>query len=310
MNSTPWRLRGYREAEIGVADPGPWHALLSGVGEWELLYAGDGRETGDLAEWVYGRGGEDHGAIRLVQRDPTRAANRDRAAAWDTGGLFDLDVRVRDLPAMKPLLESMGLRGISEPVDWRFGALDVREWLARGPDGVIFAFMQRLAPPLDVEPGPGFSHAFNASQTVHDLEKAIDWYRRLGFRTVVHHEAPLPGRGGEVLGLSVEQAPRQSVGLVILSPTGALEGSVELVSLPGLTGRNLSDQADPSGRGLCRLRFPVDELDAFEDHCVQQGLKPRARQNGASLPPWGTVNNLSLRSPEGAWLEFYETVPG
>ena len=206
-----WRIEGYREAGLGTANPDAWLSLMLDHAGWTLIWEGPASPqplwpTEDARpdhEWLLGRSGKHYGQLRLFHFPERVPTPRDGARTWDTGGIFDLDMRVRDLPEWYERLTTLGWRGISDPIDWPFGELQVREWLARGPDDVILALMQRLAPVLSPEarPGPGLSEAFNSSQSVRDFEASLAFYEALGFQTIVRQVQPLGGRGGEVIGL-------------------------------------------------------------------------------------------------------------
>lgn len=255
------------------------------------------------------------GHIRLFQFDPDtvpvgQQSIRKDARTWDSGGIFDLDVRVPDVHASCERLLQLGWHLFGGPVDWPFGELDVREALLRGPDDVVLAIMQRLAPPLpEFDKLEGFSQVFNSSQTVRNMRQAVEWYQQLGFRMVVEHFGPLGGRGGEVLGLTREQAPGTPVQLVIMQPHGETSGSVELVHVEGMEGSDYSEQARPWNLGLNLLRFPVNDLEAWLKHLEPHDIHPE--NTGiieTRLEPFGPCRLAALRSPDGAWLEFYQAL--
>jgi len=318
--ATQYLPTGFSEAGICVQDLAPWLELFTELGDWEISWQGRAL-AGTLQLWGLGqevqakecllsKPGQASGRIRLFWLEGVeQKVIRDQSETWDSGGIFDLDIRVKEL---YPFVEPMQRRdwaGISEPVDWRFGELEVREWLTRGPDDVILALIQRIAPPLEGwDDLRGFSHIFNSSQIVHDMDTAIGFYQALGFKIFVDHAGPLANRGGEVLGLDPRIAPKTPVRLVIMQPQGKLEGSVELVSFenPEEKGRNLAGWADPWNFGLNLLRFPVPNLDAYMQHLAQQGIPLAAGPISATLAPGGETRFIALRTPDGAWLEFYQ----
>ena len=140
------------------------------------------------------------------------------------------------------------------------------------------------------------------------MARSVAFYEALGFKQMVHHEGPLPGVGGEVLGLSPEEAPITPIELVILHPSGEdMNGSIELARIEKPGGRDLSSQVRPTQLGLNLLRFPVDDLDGFADHLDRQGIEIEpAGVVESRLEPWGDVRALAVRSPDGAWLEFIQ----
>jgi len=327
-------LGGFAEAGICTADIDRWADLLTQAGGYREVWRG---ESGDDLKNFYGlpataRAREcllansrsaapariaddeptDTGFIRLfefsgIEQQLIRPASR----TWDPGGIFDLDIRVPAVLPFVDVLESRGWQGISQPVDWQFGDLQIREWLVRGPDDVILALIERRAPPLQgFDDLAGFSHVFNSSQIVTSMDRSVSFYQALGFRLLVDHDGPLAGRGGEVLGLPASEAPDVPIRLVIMHPLGTMNGSIELVSFENAgqyaTGDQLADRAAPTNHGLNLLRFPVTDIEAYHEHIRQQpGAEPTAIAITA-IEPIGDVRMFAVTTPDGAWLEFYQ----
>jgi catechol 2,3-dioxygenase-like lactoylglutathione lyase family enzyme len=314
---------GFSEAGISTRDIDAWEQLLRRVGGWETVWRGESPSSikplwgididCPVLECLMCSPGTSDGYIRLFQFGRgDQELIRGETATWDSGGIFDLDLRVAELyPFVDTLLEQ-GWRGVSQPVDWPFGPVRVREWLATGPDAVTLALIERLEPPLEQDWNGRqiFGQVFNSSQTVADMERAMKFYATLGFQEVLRHHGPLSGRGGEVLGLSPEQAPRTVVDLAILQPDGAMSGSVELVKVEGLESRDVSNRARPHNLGLNLLRFPVNDLSSFAQRIGRHGLQPvEGRIVSTRLEPFGQTEILALQTPDGAWLEFYQAIP-
>jgi hypothetical protein len=83
---------------------------------------------------------------------------------------------------------------------------------------------------------------------------------------------------------------------------------VELIEFEGASGRDFADRAGPPNLGMLMLRFPVDGLDAFAAHLAARGVSPVHGVRHVAFPPAGPARQLSLRAPDGAWLDFYEPV--
>jgi catechol 2,3-dioxygenase-like lactoylglutathione lyase family enzyme len=312
---------GFTEAGLCTTQLEAWGAFLTDYGTYREIWRGaTPRATLDswgcdervrARELLMGAPNQASGRIRIFQLSGV-AQEEIRAAtgAWDSGGIFDLDVRVHDLKQLASALECNGWSGVSRPIDWQFGQLQVREWLATGPDAVVLALVQRLAPPLEGFANPcGFSHVFNSSQVVADMDRAVEFYEALEFRQVVNHAGPLLGQGGEVLGLSPEAAPETAVDLVILQPQGVLDGSVELVRIHGPAGRDVSARAQPVNLGLNLLRFPVGNLQRYASRLVKRDIRViEGSWRRTRLQPAGNVESFAVRTPDGAWLEFYQPI--
>lgn len=309
-----WRTDGFTEAGISVRDPGPWVELFEAVGCWEVLEKGS-TDPALLALWpraapgaVYeillGRPGSASGRLRLFHFVEGDAEIRGDTRPWDTGGIFDLDLRVANLPATIRVLRDRGWGQVADPVRWRFGELEIHEWLALGPEAVVLAFIQRLAPPLpEAAEMEGFGPVFNSTQTVADMERALAFYDHLGFKLILRHQGPLADGGNAVLGAEHDEP----IDLAMVHPRGVVDGSVELVAFPGRPGRRVDEHAAPFGLGLNLLRFPVAGIDAFAAHLDDLGIHHSAVVRTA-ITGLDTVRLLALVSPEGAWLEFYEAL--
>lgn len=308
------RIQGYSEIGLGTAEPDHWLRFFLDLGGWRVRWEGPGADQPLWPpdhprpdhEWLLAADDRGIGQVRLFRFENAVPAPRQAAAVWDTGGIFDLDLRVRDLARWADALGSEGWSGFSEPVRWPFGDLQIGEWLGRGPDGVVVALVERLHPPLDPPPpAAGFGFAFNATQAVRDVDATLALFEALGFGLRVRHRGPLGGPGGEMLGLVPERAPKTPVDLAIAHPSGALEGSVELIALPETPGHDLAADCGPGRRGLNLLRFPVQGLDALAEALGRAGFAPCATARW-TLPPIGPVRGIALQTPDGAWLECVE----
>ena len=57
---------------------------------------------------------------------------------------------------------------------------------------------------------------------------------------------------------------------------------------------------------MALLRHPVRGLRVFAEHLARQGWPLAMPLTRVSLAPHGEVDLLAVRTPDGAWLEFYE----
>ena len=315
-----WQIDGFSELGVCVEEPDYWVDFFRDIGGWEVLWTGENHPSSQshwpitrhrlMKETLLEAPGSSSGRIRLfhdVDGDSPNIHLGNRVV--DSGGIYDFDVRTSDLMSIRQRMLSSGWVAVSDPIEWSVGDSRVLEWLAVGPHQIVTAIVQRLDPPLADPPAAGgFGSAFNSTQVVQDLHQSGAFYRSLGFSPIFEHHGPLPGRGGEVLGLSAHEAPQTPVDMIILSVNGELDGSVELIRLPNHAGRNEQSRALPNNRGLNLLRFPVSGLSALAEHAQKSGLAERALVHESELAPYGTAQHLNLVSPDGAWLEFYELV--
>lgn len=315
-------IGGWREAVLSVSDPEQWVRTFTGVGAWEVMHRGEGNaawlklwglpDKARYNEVLIRNPGTETGHIRLVRfQGVPQVQMRSNGQTWEPGGIFDLNVRVTDLAARFADLQARDWQGFGDPVRFTFGPFVVREWLGRGPDGIVFAFIQREAPPLEGWPLiQGFSRSFNSTQIVSDMDASLRFYRDvLGFEIYVETEGPGDTPGPNVLGLPHNLATEVSRRTLIVHPTGDNDGSVELIQFDGLTGRNFADLARPPNLGVLSLRFPVVGLSALAGVLTNAGFVPESRGR-APLAPYGEVDVLTVRGPNGEWIEFYEDTSG
>lgn len=314
-----FEIAGFDEAVIIVRDERPHLDCWVGNGGYEIrhhgavdprLLAGWGRPGATGQEWLLAHPACQTGRLRLMRlagAEPQRDLRPDDQC-WDSGGIFDLNVRVLDLDAMAARMRALQWHGAAPPVAWDFGTLGVKEWLVRGPDNVRLALIERLYPPLQgFDHLRDFSQVFNSSQIVRDLDAAETFYREvLGFQLASRYESPGFARGANLFGLPPGLAPQVGLKLCIMHPQGKVEGSVELVVASGAEGLDHGDDAGPPHYGMAALRFPVRGLEAFAAHLQGLGQVPALPLSRVRLAPQGEVQLLALRAPDGAWLEFIE----
>jgi catechol 2,3-dioxygenase-like lactoylglutathione lyase family enzyme len=312
-------VEGFREVVFSVSDLDGAASFYREVAGWEVVHSGPGG-SGLAGLWgldshlaideiLLSNPGDDRGFLRLV-RIPVagRVQVRSSAQVWDTGGIFDVNVRVRNIHAKFEQLRERGWQFYSDPIRFSFGPFVVWEVLAKGPDGVVIAMVERVEPPLEGWPNlRELSHIFNSTQIVRDFEGSREFYEQvLGFEVYLEHEGPSKEPGPNVLGLPHNLAAEVSRKVVILSPDGTNSGSVELIAFDGLTGADFSSRAVPPNLGILALRFPVSDIEAFRARLAERGVAPVNGPSKVMIAPYGEVRIMTVRAPDGAWLEFYQ----
>lgn len=315
-----FEISGFDEAVLIVRSPEPHLACWRDAGGWVLQHEGavDARllhgwglpEAAAGREWRLAHPHGGAGCLRLMRLDNAgpQADMRPDDQCWDSGGIFDLNVRVRDVAGAAAALHALHWHGASPPIRWDFGGLIVKEWLTRGPDNVRLALIERVEPPLPEADQPvGFGPVFNSSQIVRDMDAALGFYCDvLGFqRAVSFQTGPLPS-AANVMGLPPGLAAQASLDLHIVHPAGLKEGSIEIVSVNGAGGLDLSDTARLPNFGMALLRHPVRGIKVFAEHLARQEWPLAMPLTRVSLAPHGEVDLLAVCAPEGARLEFYE----
>jgi catechol 2,3-dioxygenase-like lactoylglutathione lyase family enzyme len=314
-------IAGFSEAVLIVRDERPHLDCWIGNGGWIVrdhgavdpqLLAAWGRPGACGQEWLLAHPDCDTGFVRLMRLEGASPQRDIRAddQCWDSGGIFDLNVRVLDVDAMAARMRALQWHGVAPPIAWDFGTLGVKEWLVRGPDNTRLALIERLYPPLiGFEHLREFSQVFNSSQIVRDLDVALAFYRDvLGFQLASRYESPGFAPGPNLFGAPPGLAAQIGLKLCIVHPQGRVEGSVELVAAPGADGRDLSADAGPPHFGMATLRFPTHGIEALARHVKAAGHPLAMPVSTVTLTPHGEVRLMALRAPDGAWLEFFEPV--
>ena len=309
---------GYQEAVFSVSDAAEWVAFLEEVAGWDVLHDGE-LDPAMLAGWqlpseasarevVVGNPGTKRGFIRLLQfRGVEQQQIRSNAQSWDTGGWFDVNSRVVSMEKKFSELQARDWQAASDPVEFEFGPFVVREWLARGPDGIVIALIERVQPPLEGHPQlREMGRLINATQIVSDIDKAREFYLdKLGFKTYLDHVGASKSSGPNVLGLPHNVAVDVVRHVSILHPHAVNEGSVELLQFAGATGADFSARAVPPNLGVLMLRFPVRDIARFAQHVEEQGIEIAMSPQRVALPPYGDVTMMAIRGPDGVWIEFF-----
>ncbi len=310
---------GFHEVVFSVSDLEASARFYQEVAGWNVVYLGSGSaepagfggfaEDQIVREILLKNPGTDRGYLRLVAFPGAEQRQmRSNAQTWDTGGIFDVNVRVLDIHAKFQQLRDRGWQFYSDPIQFTFGPFVVWEVLAKGPDGIVFAMVERVQPPLEGWPHlRELSHIFNSTQIVADFDTSLEFFRdKLGFKIYLEHEGPSKEAGPNVLGLPHNLATEITRKVVILSPDGTNSGSVELIAFDGLTGADFSELASPPNLGILALRFPVANLEAYRQRLAKHGVTPIQGPSTATIEPYGEVEIMTVRAPEGALLDFYQ----
>ena len=316
-DATP-TIEGWHEAVVSVESLDTWVDFWTTTNGWRVVTR---NETSAETEWhdregepltgrtaVLAAPGEESGYVRLIQFDAPGGHIRPNAQSWETGGWFDFNVRVVDLERKSRELMARGWNGYSSPVEFTFGPFIVREWLARGPDGVVIAMIERVQPPLEGYPHlTDVSRLFNATQIVPDLDESLAFYQdTLGFDTYIEHDGASKAEGENVLGLPHELADDIVRRVRILHPEGNNLGSVELLQFVGISGRDFSERTAPPNRGILSLRFPAKRLAELAGRIRQSDGRVIREPAFVDLPPYGRVERLVAAGPAGELIEFID----
>lgn len=253
-----------------------------------------------------------HGPLRLVTfAGVEQRVMRSSQQIWEPGGHLDVDIYSTDVAATYAALQRRGWTAFADPVDYGFGELKVREVIVNGPEGFAIGLIQRLAPPLDWPEGLGaMSRSFNASQVVRDYAAAAAFYRDvLGWQPLFEMAVTGEAEPAAVIGLPMPQCADVVRKVGIWHPEGTNDGSIELIACEGIAARDLSAHGVAPNVGMLSLRFPVPDAPALAARVTAAGWPLYTAPMALEIAGIGVVMLFSVRTPDGAILEFYGEEP-
>lgn len=314
-------VTGFQEAVISVTDLAAAKATWVEVGGFEVICERHGDaalarfwgvpEATRIDEVVLKKAVSDRGFIRLVKfHGLPQVQIRSSGTAWDTGGIFDLYLYTVDVDGVFEALRGRGWQAYNDPVGYVLGPFDIREVVMRGPDGEALVIMQRNAPPYDkslwgVDQGLGWP--FNSALLVKDydahmelFDQQLTWSKHLGGTNI--SEPPGENPMGYPRNLA-QSVPR--IFQAFANNATDRNGSVQIMQMDGMTGKDFSARAKPPNLGILTLRFPVPDLARFASDLTARGGTLLAAKRTLTLPPFGEVDILAIETPGGARLEFF-----
>ncbi|MGB1876880.1 MAG: VOC family protein [Rhodospirillaceae bacterium] len=318
---------GWKEAVTLVRDLDQWCMLADQVCGWTLGHRGPVdqsilsmwslNESTSGEEALFYCGDAAQGFVRFVAFDGTGEQQRVRAGAmpWDTGGIFSLMVRSKDLQGVSNSALNFGWTAVADPISFDYNGRTLANVILRGPDGVSFGMYERVEPPLE-----GWNHIthmsqpFNCMQIVRDRDATRDFHRdALGFIPFVDNDTrntePKDSNFGFPRNLTTEIETKAA----IMHPRGVPgavdreNGRVELIEWNGLEGRDLSDRALPPNLGHIALRWVVADVSETASRITAAGYSLESQIRTATLHPYGKVQVCSVRTPDGVLYEFFQT---
>lgn len=253
-----------------------------------------------------------YGFIRLVEiKTGPKELIRPGGRWWDTGGMFNFNVFVRDLEATQAALRAHGWSANSLVSTYERPTASGKTMMMMGPDDVVMSFQQRLSRPMTGWPEfAGASHIEVGYQIVTDITAWHDFYTRvLGF-------APLGGvrtlTDDKPIGPNVYGLPHNVVGLTDgwqanVKFRDAHEQSLGARQFKAATGYDFTARANPPNLGIMTVRIPVADLMAVHGRIVAAKADMPGALQIVRLAPYGTVRALAVRSPgSGLWLELFQ----
>ncbi len=314
-------LRGFQEAIFSVSNIDKWIDFLKNICGWKLQTRNQGitdlnklwhlEDSVKIESALMYNEGDKEGFIRLVAfKNVPQEQIRSSANTWDSGGIFDVNIRTKDMSVLFPTLQKEGWNAYADPLRYTFNIYDVEEVLVRGYDGITMAMMQRYAPPLTKFPHLRItSRLFNSSIITHDLEESYDFFaNKLGWSLFFETKGDKRPNGKNVLGIPPNINGSVEVPIYIMRPDIDNFGSVEILELKQLKGKNCAALAKPPNLGILMLRFPVKDAEKYAKEIESRGGVLASSVQTLDIVPYGKVKIFAIQSPAGAWLEFLEFI--
>ena len=245
--------------------------------------------------------GQSRGFIRLVTLENAGPQIEARSAATflDTGGIMGLNVRVFDIQRTFNNLQRAGWRPLSDPVHFSVEDFAVSEAIFLGPDGLVIGLIERVKPPLGedwIMPPGKLSRPNNAFVITADMQKGLTFFEKdMAWSVFLRDTGSAAKKGMNLYGWPhniVETVDRNVAWFHPDRESQAREGSIALIELTGVEGRDFSGSAQPPNFGWTSLR-------TYGAGAENQPVSDK----GFYLAPYGCVSIAALKSPDGVLIE-------
>lgn len=322
---------GWQEAVISVSNAQPLLRFFRDIAGWQVgpsrpmplptrqFYLGNGLAGSALQslpaasarEWLVTDKAGKPGFIRVVELGSSTARPlRAGAMPWDTGGILSLMTRSNATTRVFDAALAAGWSAVNEPVEFTMTDTGVKlsNVILRGPDGVHISIYERLQPRMPDEPDlQRLRRPFNSMQSVRDIGAARRFYTEvLGFEILNSGDFVNAVRLPNNFAVPANLVVAAPLPFAIMGPRKTGPTQVEVVQLRGVEGRDLAARADPDKNlGIIALRFPVSDLQAVQQRILAAHWPLARSPTELDIVPYGRVTLLAVKSPDGAWLEFF-----
>ncbi len=303
-----------QEFVISVSDLDAMRTAFTEVFKWEVKREGPidptvirfwGLPFGTAGqELLVGNAASDFGYVRLVEIDADdKELMRPGARWWDTGGLYNLNILVKDLDATQAALRDLGwtARGFKSTYDR--GTAKGESQVMIGPDDLVVSFQERQAPPLQGWPAfTGATHIEVGYQMVQDLETWYAFYdETLGFEGIGMRDRPQLGPiGPNDYGLPHNASDIASYSQANVMFPRETKQSLGARAWTTAEGYDFSERIKAPNLGILSARLPVPDLDVVLARLARDGHAPVGEVQILFLEPYGAVRAALVRTPGGS----------
>jgi catechol 2,3-dioxygenase-like lactoylglutathione lyase family enzyme len=252
------------------------------------------------------------GRIRFVQIEGVKQERmRPATKIWDTGGIADIDIRVNNIYSVYNDLTDRGWSGAAEPMALPITDFKIDECLVSNADSMMIALAKRYFPPLDLVEGKQFaSHIYLSAMVVRDLAIGTQFFtEKLGFQLVNDSlVVEFPPNAPTNFGVPHNFSDQFQFVLSLYSPDGTRDTMCECIEIKGLSGFDYSARCAPPNRGILSYRVEVVNFVNYLNFVKNNGVEifiPLTQQEWSGV---GAVQSFIVKSPDGAWVEFFEKI--
>jgi catechol 2,3-dioxygenase-like lactoylglutathione lyase family enzyme len=249
--------------------------------------------------------GYEEGAFRLVEFRPTsKVFIRVPFRPLDTGHA-GCDMTVPDLKARLTAMVDEGY-SLASPL-FSFvppnTQATVTEAIALGPTGerLPMVYYKQLGSAGPEPPSPTYAPVVSTFQGIDsDIEQEAAFYRELGLQVTRDRSFDLP-EVNEAIGLPHDLRFRS----IQLAHPDAPYGRLSLAQFLNYRGRNVSDRSDPPNLGILMVSFRALDFEELIRRLKGLGAYIVAGPEQVQNPIYGSARVITVKRPNGAWLEFY-----
>ena len=252
----------------------------------------------------------DFGRIRFVEiKGITQKIMRPTSKLWDTGGIYDIDIRTHDISEIFDEMINRNWLAAAVPMTLPITAFEIDESVLTNADSMTIALAKRHSPSLELPEGKKFaSNIYLSAMTVKNLAMGTDFFvNKLGFQLVNDNlKVKFPPNSSNNFGVPHNFSDKFEIALSIYSPDGTRDTMVECIETVGLLGNDYSAKCEAPNRGILCYRIEVENIIGYLNFVKNNGV---SEKKPLSIQLWhgiGQVKTFTVCSPDGAWVMFFE----
>lgn len=321
--------RGVQEMVISVKFLDRVIETYSKIAGWELIHRGDASQALPthwqlppnvrVEEALMGAPGADKCFARFIKfHGVDQVQIRSGARPFDTGGIFNISMLVRDIDLLFEEMRDHGFVAFSDPNHYKFRGNDWAGAMLVGHDGIIVNLVQRGEGDYACVPAyTKMSLIPNATQIVADYDESLHFFCHiLDWHKNWEAQAEWPEDGSNNMCLPDDMVRKglieeKAVGFVADQHSDVLKhedggGRMEILHFDGVTGKDFSSRAHAPNLGIMSYRVHCPDVQIYIQGVEDRGGRIIHPLRRYSIAPYGSVNSATIRAPNGSWIECFE----